>query len=36
MGETEALDKSWLVRKGGGRGETTDSGVVIYGDGDNR
>ena len=36
MGEAEALEKSWLVGRGGGRGEIANSDVVIYGDGDNR
>ena len=36
MGEAEALDKAWLVGRGGGRGETTNSGGSIYGDGDDR
>ena len=36
MGDTESLEKSWLVGRGGRRGETLDSGVFIYGDKDAR
>ena len=36
MGAADSLEKSWLARRGGERGETSNSDVVIYGDGDNR
>ena len=34
MGKTDALEKAWLVGRGGGRGEIPDSGGNVYGDGD--
>ena len=36
MGEVEALYKLWLTGRGGGRGETPDYGVIVYGDRDER
>ena len=36
MGEAEALEKSWLVGRGVGRGEMTNYSGGIYGDGDDR
>ena len=30
MGEVEDLEKSWLVGRGAGRGETPNSGVFVY------
>ena len=35
-GGGEALDRAWFLGRVGGRGETTNSGVVICGEGDNR
>ena len=34
MGEAEALEKAWLVGRGGGRGETPYSGGGVNGDRD--
>ena len=34
MEEVEAMEKAWLARRGGWRGEMTDSGGGIYGDED--
>ena len=34
MGETEDLDKSWLLGRVGRREETPDSGVIVYVDGE--
>ena len=36
MEEAEALDESWLVGRGGERGETPNSGDVVYRDEDGR
>ena len=32
LGEAEGLGKAWLVGRGGGRGETPDSGDGVYED----
>ena len=34
MGEAEDLEKAWLVGRGGGKGETSNSCVVAFGYGD--
>ena len=36
MGEAEALEKAWLVGRGGWRGETTNSCGGFYGDVDEK
>ena len=35
MGEADSLDNAWLVGRGGGLGGTLNSGVRVYGYGDN-